>query len=803
MTSRPPRLSLPARRRLAGVLLVLPVVFAPMALASVHPGTAGVLCGLALVALLVQARLFSSRNGVPLPLFVLLLAIPAVLSGLQLIPLPRFLVSLLSPTVIDVYAAAVDPLVSGGRTAWLPLALSPSDAALACVKALAVAMMGWAAFLATRQDDRSLRWPLRAAITALVAVLAVVAFHAATELDHVYLIWPSLGRGISVVQGPFINSNHLSAFLLLMFPVAATMAWDENRPLVQAGLAGLAVIAALIAVATLSRAALVGIPAGVLAVVWGERWYLSRFTMRRRLAGLLAAVVFTAIGMGAIDAITGGLVHVLLQPELLTAMDGRLAVWSTALRVLGDFPLVGTGAGAFLDLHFQYAGEPQAHSLRTAHCTYLQFLVDFGLLGGSVFVGGLLLRYIAVARRLAGGEEENRLDRGIFAGSLALAVQNIFGFSLLAPGVAVPAVVLGGAVLARHGGRVMLRLSLPRLRVVVTGVLALSVLMAWMASAESRKSSDRELEVLLEPRPVSDEALHAAGLIAARHPADPWGWHGIADALVLQQPAQSLPYVNAAMRLDPDGASPHWAAARALRAGGMDSQALVEYRLALQNAGKHFGVIVAEALMGFPDPALHCRIAPQNEETRRRFALELEQRQADECAGELLAELQALRPDDVDVARARAWLLLRSGDRAAAREAARALAQGRASIDGHTILARLAESPEEAELHWRTALGLADGSARLRPLSELGELLLRRGEPDAIRLVVRSQRARGGLTGAVRARCLYLEGRASALLGRRDEAIRLLHRAIDLDIEVRSYHRALAELEAVGGGTGS
>lgn len=791
---------------------MLPVVFAPMALASVHPGTAGVLCGLAMLALLAQARLFSSRNGVPLPLFVLLLLIPAALSALQLIPLPRFLVSLLSPAVLDVYAAAADPLVSGGRTAWLPLALSPSDAALACVKALAVAMMGWAGFLATRQDDRSLRWPLRAAVAALVAVLAAVAFHAATDLDHVYLTWPSAGRGVSVVQGPFINSNHLSAFLLLMFPVAATMAWDEEHPLVQAGLAGLAVIAALIAVATLSRAALVGIPAGVLAVAWGERWYLSRFTVQQRLLGLAAVVVFTAIGMGAVDAITGGLVHVLLQPQILTAMDGRIAVWLTALQVLGDYPLVGTGAGAFLDLHFQYAGAPQAHSLRTAHCTYLQFLVDFGLLAGSVFVGGLLLRYVAVARRLAGGEKENRLDRGIFAGSMALAVQNIFGFSLLAPGVAVPAVVLGGAVLARHGGRVVVRLALPRLRVAVVGVLALSVLMAWIAGAEGRKPSDLELEAVLRERPVSDESLDAARLIAGRHPADPWGWHAIADALVLQQPAQSLPYVNAAMRLDPDGASPHWAAARAMRAGGMNSQALVEYRLALTKsgehdprgkAGQHFPRIVAEALAAFPDAAQHCQAAPREDPARRRFALELEARGADACAAQLLEQLQEVDPADVDVARARAWLLFRSGDRAASEAAARQLLAGPAPIDGNTILARLAVEPDVAEAHWREALRLAEGSARLRPLSELGQLLLVDERADDLRAVVRAQRARGGLTGEVRARCLYLEGRASALRGQREEARRLIERAIDFDLDVPAYHQALLDLKPAADGGGS
>lgn len=761
---------------------------------------AAILCLLAALAVAAQIRATprppDGRVGVPA--FVLLLLIPVLVCGVQVVPLPRALVALLSPGVHAIHASITDVRLEAAQTS-VTLGLAPQEAALSAGRWTAAALVGFAAWLSVRRDPES-QAAIRATEVALGLTLLVVMFQALTDLDLIYLYWPAAGRGISIVQGPLVNSNHLGALLLLMVPVTLARALDAASPERRAAWTAIAVAAALVAVATFSRAVLLALPVGVGLVLWGERQELRRSSK----AQLFGALLALAVAMGAIVVIvnsaSGGKLWLLVQPDLLFEFSGRSSLYATAGRILADYPAFGIGPGAFVDLHFQYADAPQRFSVLTAHSVYFQLLIDFGVLAGSVMLLGLLVRFAMVCRGGFGPDGFTTVERGVFVGGFTLLAQNVAGFSLLVPGVAVPAVALAGALDANYCPPPRLRVKRRLLGIGGVGLLGLVVAGAGWNQLEGRKATDLALAAVLAERPVDDERLGEALQMAARYPADPWGWQTIGVALLPARPDRALPLLNSSMRLDPHGPAPHWAAADALRILGARSQAVIEYRLALERAGPDFDRITDEVVAAYEQPAVRCSAAPRDHAARRQYALALTTRRADLCASELVQALYVADPEDLEIAATRASLLLRTGKMEAAESAAQDLVGTVRSLDGHTLLARIAEQTgriDQAEVHWRAALAGAKGDRRLLPLGEVGRLLTSTGRSEDLRRLAAAERAGSRLSRPMLARCLYLESCAAELDGQLGDALQLARRAEAIDSEVTAYQRAVERLRSL------
>ncbi len=785
-------------RRAAG-LLVATVCFAPLAIGSVRPPAVAVLCVLAAAAAWAQLAVLppsdEPRPGVPA--FVLLLLLPAVLSLLQCVPLPREWVVHLSPSLDAIHGSVTDVRL-GERQGWSALALAPRDAALSAGRWLAAAFAGYAAWLAMRRDPEA-QLPARATEAAFVGVLLVVFFQSITDLDRIYLLFPQTGRGLSRVQGPFNNSNHLAAFLLLMTPVMLGRAWSRGARGQRAGWLVAAALGWGVALATLSRAALLGLPLGALILLVTEHRRVRRSPARLR--GLAVGLGLVAVfGLGlVVNLVAQGDVWRLLQPDLLLDVDDRRGLYLAALRVLRDYPLVGIGSGGFVDLHFQYAGAPQRFSLLQTHSVYLQLLLDFGVLAGGVALIGLLYRFARLGFGALRSGRLSTLERGMVAGGGVLLAQNLLGFSLLIPGVAVPAAVLFGSLEATGAGEPRVRLRRGTVLVLGAGLLLLSVLGAGWNQWEGRRATEAELRRTLAPRPVSPAQLEAALGLASRTPADPWHWHAIGVALLPDQPQAALPILNTAMQLDPHGPAPHWSTAEALRFLGARSQALLEYRVALEYSLREFDAIVDDFLAVYTDPAEQCRAAPRDPAQRRRYTFALARRGAGICARELLEGLHADLSWDLEVAELRAELLARAGDNAAAKAAAEAVIERVGSnLTAHTVLAWVARAGgerEEEERQWRAALDRAADNQRIRPLSELGRLLRADGDSDGLRALAAAEQAAAPLPKPLLALVLFLQSAAWELEGNAVEALKFARRAQALDGDSVTYRAAVDRLQ--------
>ena len=614
-------------------LLIVLVVAGPLALGGVHAPVLATLLALALVT----AWSWLPRTGprAEIPWLVVLLATLAVLTALQLVPLPRGLLETLSPASAGLLASSVDLLVPGAASR---ASLAAPETAVSLGRTVLVGLALWAAFLATRRSD-STDTVRRAALGALLAVLVVVVAHAVLGSERIYGVLPPRGRGISAVQGPFVNCNHLGSFLCLLTPVAlaeALRARSRRGATLALLLAGLTVT---VAVATLSRGAFLGLAVGGTAFVALER---RRLLARIGLAPAVAMAV-GAVGLSTLvaEALTGGRLGRLLAPGTLLDGSDKLRIWRMGVEILGDHPLLGVGRGGFASVHLAYRTGPYESQAAFVENGYLQLLVDLGIpLGiGLLAAGALLLGWMSI--RVVRGGRRDPFASGALAGLLALAVHEAADFSLVVPGVAAPAAVLVGALLARTAAAGPTLSVTPARIIVAVGALIALAAVAW-GGPRCLRPSDARLQVLL----LQDDAPSVQALeLAALHPADPWGWVRIGGALAVKDPAGALPFAGLAMRLDPMGAEPHRVAALALLNLGRDDQALLEMKLAIARATWDLPDLVEGVVERWPDAEDRLRVLPDDRSQAVRVIRLLGDLAGPELASVAWARVQERSPE--------------------------------------------------------------------------------------------------------------------------------------------------------------
>lgn len=192
------------------------------------------------------------------------------------------------------------------------------------------------------------------------------------------------------VRGPFTHPNLFGGYLavsgLLLW--ARWPAWRAGR-LRTAG-----VVLALLLILGLGLSVSTGwlVAGGGVAVL--------AFTVRRwgplargaawvggvgLVVGALAGAAFPlTFGLGPIEVRTGG-----IRPQ----------IWSDAAGALLSSPLVGVGAAPYLAETADPILPEAGNALWDAHSTYLSVLGQFGVVGGMLFFGGLVLVVRAVASR--------------------------------------------------------------------------------------------------------------------------------------------------------------------------------------------------------------------------------------------------------------------------------------------------------------------------------------------------------------------------------------------------------------------
>ncbi len=729
-----------------------------------YGGTHGVVVAVATV--LVGAGLvvvLRERDELPAPLVVWLALLLALLGLVQLVPLPHGLLGVFTPETVGLRSFALE-------STWSPISYAPGETALAVARSALIALVALAG--ASLVDRGSIEAPVRVVVLCAAVVLAVIIVHAAVGADAIYGTKAAVGRGFSAPLGPFVNANHLAAFLVFTVPLAAAVAWEAENRVSRAGAALIALAGAAALVATFSRGGMVALAAAAVVFALGARAVTGRL---RALAVPVGAVVVAAV---AGIAWTGGHVLFLFNRDLFLAPRGKGPIWEAGMAMLAEHEWLGIGRGAFGAVYTLY-GLPEG-AVQSAHVenVYLAMLLDFGLPLGLVVLAGA-----ALVARSALRSKIDPLRVGAWAGLAGLAVHNLVDYNVELPGVALPAVLVLGALCSseeRERGRApehfLLRgvdLEGARARGLLGGAVAVALLgiaLGWGGSVEEVDA--RRAEALRE-RPVTAEAEAVAVDIAAERPTDPWSWLPLGEAVAESRPTDALAYINRAMVLDPRSPRPHQSAAWALLRLGLRDQAAGEARRALQKvSADDFEDLLRSALGTWDGPGEWRRLLPREAGPASRAVAFFRR---DERSAEALAA-------------ARAWESAPDAGPGAKVVLAELLSEVRGSAEDR-----------EARLLLEHALDRTVGYELDRALLIYGRVQLRRGGAGWTELAEVLEGIPRAADARVAARASYLEARLAEAAGRMDEALEHARKAARLQPDAPEYRGELARVERVAG----
>ena len=236
------------------------------------------------------------------------------------------------------------------------------------------------------------------------------------------------GADVARLSGTVGDPNAFAAVLVAGLPLAIALAagsgWSWGLRALGAATAALSVAGIAL---SLSRGGFVAlIVVLVMGLVFAGRW-------RAKLLLVMTLIVLASVG------------YLLATPAALqrvTSSDGgtgRTDIWTVGFRMVADRPVLGVGAGNFPNASIRYLLRPGrlprsdlvANTPKVAHNTYLEVLVDLGLVGALMF-GGLIvftltcgMRAVRILARERDGPME-MLARGWLIGMAGLLAADTF-----------------------------------------------------------------------------------------------------------------------------------------------------------------------------------------------------------------------------------------------------------------------------------------------------------------------------------------------------------------------------------------
>lgn len=466
---------------LSGVVLL--IAWGALAFGAVYPWAYTPLL-LAAVLLGVSSWWFGrgvEEHSVHRTLLWLLLAI-GLATCLQLVPLPAAVRARVSPATEDFlratdigYRAAEElrlqgnPLAQTLMPATRPLSIDPAATwrGLAFFTAFAVLLGGL-----TRFFGRTGIGSLARAVVGFGVLLATIGIVQKAVLgDHafegmkIYGFWQPRSL-LTTPFGPYVNRNHFAGWMLMALPLALGYFFglaDRGLRRGKPGLRNRVLWLSSSEGGQLQLAAFAIVVMSVSLIMTKSRSGVGCFVLTMVIAGLLA--FRRQRSRAARGAIVAAMAALLLLPLAWANTDLgsrfrsddpsialRRQAWSMTARIIGDFPLVGTGLNTYGAAALRYRAGLAGPHFQEAHNDYLQLLAEGGLLLGIPAVFATLAAVRVLRRRLR--DDSNQpltywLRAGAAMGVAAIALQSLVEFSLQMPGNAVLFVVLCAAALHR------------------------------------------------------------------------------------------------------------------------------------------------------------------------------------------------------------------------------------------------------------------------------------------------------------------------------------------------------------------
>ena len=457
---------------------VLAVVWGALAFGAVYPWAYRPLvlmcAGTGILALAVKGR-----RDVFTPALAVWCAVVAIAVALQLVPLPRGLLATISPGT-DRFLSEYDLAyrasglmtpgsgASSGAPGW-PVSLAPPATVLGlCLfVSLAIFMLGLVRVLSTTGA-----LPAARAIVAFGVLLAVFAIAqyvlsgGETYRLKIYGFWQPTYRGSPF--GSFINRNHFAGWMLMVLPLAVMSAYGAGVSQRHSGIRGVVAWLSLspvaaqmqlmaLAAAVMGLAILLSQSRSGMAVLLFQGILMGGLMVRRhrdtRTRVMTAAVLVIA---GTVIAAWVGVDRLVSRAATvvqdLPTGGGRLWAWRDTARIIGDFPVTGTGLNTYKTAMIVYQTGARALYFQEAHNDYLQLASEGGLLVGVPAAMLIVVFIRTIRRRFTEAPQEGTtywLRIGAVIGLAGIALQALVEFSLQMPGNAALFAIVASLALQR------------------------------------------------------------------------------------------------------------------------------------------------------------------------------------------------------------------------------------------------------------------------------------------------------------------------------------------------------------------
>jgi len=395
----------------------------------------------------------------------------------QWMPMPEFALGILSPVSARVYADTSRTLGTFSRPSPLPrISIAPAETVDTVVLTLAFVALFVAAVLLLRSRlRRRLFVAVLVGSSLLHVVIATVSRTVAAESSEEPI---AVGR----LHGAFVNPNHFAGYLLIALALAFGLLWreilhyrDPGRREQQRGQWFERVFMRLTLRVLLWGALAAGIAltesrAGILAAVIVTVVLLSiapahpRIRSRRwSFAAAGAGVMAAAVGMTVLAVRQQPILRFLSSDPRDPASDLRFNLWQLSIEAWHQFPLVGSGLGAFREAFRRVQPRNFNFFVEFAHSDPLQILVTGGAIGLALAATAVIAMLVALIRRWRSEprREESAFLLAAFGAILALVIHGLVEFNLSIPAIpATLACVAGLGWAAAHAEEEEQRLEL-------------------------------------------------------------------------------------------------------------------------------------------------------------------------------------------------------------------------------------------------------------------------------------------------------------------------------------------------------
>jgi O-antigen ligase len=367
-----------------------------------------------------------------------------VLLGLfQLLPLGDAIIRILSPVSAEIYRNTAEILSLYGRKN-IPVAkisIAPRETMNAMLVTLAYGSLFYSAFTTLR--TRGTRW-FFAAVVILGAVIQIIIGATNDSMSE-------------RVHASFVNPNHLAGYLEIALAVCFALLWgrlatrsDRSMGIRDTG-------------TRLEREYLPVIPFIILwgFIAGGLALTRSRGGVAAALAGtIICAILATAsrgrkrreqkwivpitagaiiLGIAFVVVATGTTAFTRFVGSDTTDVTGdfRVRIWKLSFVAWKEFPIFGSGLGAFREAFRRIQPSDFKGLLEFAHNDFLQLLVSGGFIGGLLGLTVVASTLILLMRywRAQQHREERSIALGAIGALGALIVHGVVEFNLSVPAI--------------------------------------------------------------------------------------------------------------------------------------------------------------------------------------------------------------------------------------------------------------------------------------------------------------------------------------------------------------------------------